>query len=192
MMNQRCGLVTFHGPMVSSNMLEHWDAETEASLQQALAAEGWYEFRNPEGKEITVLRGAGESGILEGRLAGGNLCLACASLGTPYEIDTDGTILFLEDVHEDVGNMERYFMQLKLSGKLAGCKCVLLGQYTDVKNEKDPEYTPEVCFRDLTEDLGIPVLANIQSGHDFPMMTLPLGADCRVDAASGRIWFRGR
>lgn len=84
--NQNCGLVTFHGPMVSSNMVDQFDEETKAAFFAALTAEREYAYRAPEGFEIGVAR----EGKAKGEMTGGNLTVMCASVGTPWEMETDG------------------------------------------------------------------------------------------------------
>ena len=128
-------------------------------------------------------------GSAEGQLVGGNLCLISAGLGTEYELDTEGKILFLEDVHGDVGETERNISHLILAGTIQKAKGLLLGQFTDISNVNDPSYTTIDCFRELLADVPIPIMYGLESGHDFPMMTLPLGADCRMDTETREIIF---
>ncbi len=184
--NQNCDLVTFHGPMVSSNILNDFDDETAASLYAAINAEGDFEFKNPEGFDIKVLK----EGRAEGILTGGNLSLLSASVATPYDPDTDGKILFVEEVNENITKIEKWMYHLRNSGKLKRCKGILLGQFTEVENFKRPEYDVYEDMKDILEDIDIPVMYNIQSGHGKPMMTLPMGAVCSMDTSAGRISFK--
>ncbi len=184
-LNQNCGLVTFHGPMVSSNMADGFDPESEASLFEALSADGSYTYKNPEGFPIKVLK----EGKASGRLTGGNLSLLSASMGTPYEMDTKGRILFIEEVCEPMSKIEKWAYHLRNAGKLKDCSGILLGQFTKVDNADCPEYDVIKCLTDIFEGFDIPVLYNIQSGHGSPMMTLPMGAVCNIDTASQTIIF---
>lgn len=183
--NQQCGFVTFHGPMASSNMINHFDEESRQSLLQALTAEEGYEFENPRGFDICVAKEGHASGIL----AGGNLTLVSDSIGTPYEIDTAGKILFFEEVGGNTSHVERDVYHLRNSGKLAQCAGIILGQFTNCINPWDPSYTEVDCFLDALKGLDIPMLYNVQSGHDFPMMTLPMGARCTIDSKQRSIAF---
>lgn len=183
--NQQCGFVTFHGPMAASNMIDHFDEESKASLIQALNAEDDYEFKNPEGYEISVLK----EGKAQGILVGGNLSLLCASVGTPYELDTDGKILFIEEVGENTSRVERFVYHLRNAGKFRNCAGVILGQFTRCPNPWEESYTEIDCFRDALADLDIPVLYNIQAGHDYPNMTLPMGGLCTIDTNRRSISF---
>lgn len=180
-----CNFVTFHGPMVSSNMVPAMLEKAKESLFQAINAESSYQFQNPVGCEIQVLK----EGRATGQLTGGNLALLSASIGTPYEVDTKGKILLIEEVHETMGRTDRYGYHLKNAGKLKDCIGVILGQFTDCTNDTCPEYMELELFRDLLQDYDIPVLYNIQCGHENPNMTLPLGAMCTIDSATKSIAF---
>ena len=84
--NQKCDLVTFHGPMVSSNMVDAFDDDTKNAFFDALTAEDTYEFKNPAEEPLEVLK----SGKATGPVIGGNLSLISAAVGTPSEMDTEG------------------------------------------------------------------------------------------------------
>ncbi|MCQ2547397.1 MAG: LD-carboxypeptidase [Clostridia bacterium] len=185
MLNQYCNQVALHGPMVYSNVVDDFDDETRESFFQALNATESYEFKNPKGEEIKVLK----EGCASGQLVGGNLCLMAACLKTPYEIDTDGKILFIEEVGGDVGGFEREFMNLKLAGKLENIKALVLGQFTRISNDKAPEYSCVDAIADDIKDMDIPVIYNVQSGHGNPMMTIPLGANCTIDTKNRSMVF---
>lgn len=94
--NQCCGFVTFHTPMPSTEYYQPVDGYTAACLRRALFGPVEGPLENPEGMAMTAL----QSGSAAGLLCGGNLSLLCASLGTPWEIDTRGKLLFLEDIGE--------------------------------------------------------------------------------------------
>jgi muramoyltetrapeptide carboxypeptidase len=179
-LNQICDLVTFHGPMVSSNMLDHFDMETSESLFSAISTEDAYEFRNPEGYPIFILK----EGKAKGDLIGGNMSVLSASIGTFYEINTENKILFLEEVKEPVDRLDRLVCHLLNAGKFQRCAGIILGQFKDCPNKGQPDYGVIECFADLLEGLGVPVVYNVQSGHDYPMMTLPLGAMCAIDTSA--------
>ena len=184
--NQECDLITYHGPMVSSNMLEHFDEESKKALFEALMCEGDYEYRAPAGMPVKVAR----EGRADGILTGGNLCVMCASLGTPYEMETEGRILFIEEIGGHIGNMDRNIYQLKNAGKLDKVKGILLGQFTDCELE-DENYGVTEAVLDAVKGLDIPVMYNVQSGHGFPMITIPMGAMCEMDTERRSIkWTR--
>ena len=107
-----CGLVTFHGPMVSSNIVDSFDEETKVSLYETINGDGEIEFKNPKGYEIGVLK-EGKAG----KLIGGNLSLLSASIGTPYELDTKDSILFIEEVCEPMSKIEKWAYHLRNAGQ---------------------------------------------------------------------------
>ena len=183
--NQNCGFVTFHGPMVSSNMVGYLDQETADSLFATINADKNFEFKNPKDFDIKVLK----EGKAIGRIIGGNLSLLSASIGTPYSVDTRGSILFIEEVSEPITKIEKWACHLKNAGLLEKCSGILLGQFTDVVNDRCPKYDVIECFEDILDGLEIPVMYNIQSGHDKPMMTIPMGTICHMDTEKKSILF---
>ena len=184
-LTKECGLVTFHGPMVSSNMVDDFDEETKASFFEAINSDGEYEFKNPEGFDIKVLK----EGKATGRLIGGNLSLLSAGIGTPFQIDAKDAIIFIEEVCEPLSKIEKWAFHLRNAGVFNECKGVILGQFTKVVNEDLPEFDSIRDFEDVLEGLDIPVLYNVQSGHGKPMMTLPMGAECTIDTETKTIKF---
>lgn len=189
---KECGLVTFHGPMVSSNMVDMYDEETRAAFEDALNADEEYWYREPKGLPLVVDQKG--RGFARARLAGGNLELVGTSIGTPYEVDTDGKILFLEEVHGHIGNLDRTVHQLRDAGKLDQVEGILLGQFTDMEIDM-PEYQPEDVVMEALLSSGrkdadqVPVMRHVQSGHGQPMITLPVGAVCEMDTEKRTIRF---
>ncbi len=99
-----------------------------------------------------------------------------ASLGTPYEIHTDGTILFIEDIAAKPYQVDRMLMQLKLAGKLAAVRGLVFGEMLDCVQHKDQGYTLEEIILRIVRDLGIPVAYGLRSGHvSRQNVTLPIG-----------------
>ena len=182
--NRQCGLGTFHGPMCASNLTGGLTDLEKQSLWDCLTLDDCA-YTPPEGHPLKVLR----EGRGRGELTGGNLSLLCASMGTPYEVDTRGRVLFIEDVHESCARLDRMLWQLRNSGKLAACAGLLIGQFTECENRYQPDFTWLDVIREAVDGLDIPVLYGVESGHDTPMLTLPLGADCRIDTADAGITF---
>ena len=110
-----------------------------------------------------------------------------ASLATPWEIDTTGRVLYLEDVGEAVYALERMLTQLRWAGVLDKAAAVVLGPFTNCRNAYREDYGPEALLRDFFADYPKPVIANVRSAHCMPMVTLPLGACCRVDGDKGEL-----
>jgi muramoyltetrapeptide carboxypeptidase len=131
-------------------------------------------------------------GKAAGRLCGGNLSLVADSLGTPWEIDTQGKILFLEDIHEKNYRVDAMLTQLRNARKFRDCAGILLGAWTNC----EPEYPdrslalPEV-FQQLILPAGKPALMDLACGHVLPTVSLPMGQMCRLDADNGTIELGG-
>lgn len=180
---QRCGLVTYHGPTANRLLQFEKDDWSWESLAAAMGIGEKQVVANPPGEAIYSLR----PGVACGELIGGNLSLVTASLGTPWEIDAAGRVLYLEDVGEAVYALERMLAQLMYAGVLDRAAAVVLGPFTNCRNAYREEYDPEALLRDFFADYPKPVIANVRSGHCMPMVTLPMGARCQVDGDCGTL-----
>ena len=166
------GLITFHGPMVEKSFVSP-DGVDLASWSAATASEGpWHVTSDME----PLVRGAAE-----GILYGGCLSLLVESLGTPYEIRTDGTILFIEDVNAKPYQVDRMLMHLKLARKLEKVRGLVFGEMLDCRQSPDQPYTLQEVIRRVVEDLGVPVAFGLRSGHvTRANITLPLGVRAKL------------
>lgn len=184
---RKCGLVTFHGPMPGSDMLPEFDAASRAGWMAALSATGPLgPLANPGGERLERLVG----GMARGRMIGGNLSLVAATMGTPYEIDTRGRILFLEDVDEAPYRVDRMLTQLRLAGKLDQCAGILLGDWKNcVPKEGKPSLTLMQVFEEILAPAGKPVAFGFRAGHCSPAVTFPLGVEAVLDADAGTLEF---
>ena len=171
--------------MVSSNIVDSFDDETAKAFFEALNGDKEYEFKNPAGFPIEVMK----EGKAEGPVIGGNLSLISAAMGTPYEMDAKGKIIFFEEVSEPVTKIEKWCYHLKNSGKFKDCKGILLGQFTDITNEFMPEYTVIDCIREIIDDVDVPVMYNLQAGHGEKNITIPFGTNCIMDTEKKSITF---
>lgn len=185
LLNQK-GLVTFHTPMPSTEWYQGLDEYTMESMKELLfrPKKEWKPLENPADSPAPEVLVPGEA---IGRLAGGNLSLVSSSLGTPYEIDTRGTVLFLEDIGERPYRLDGMLTHLRNAGKLEQCAAILFGAFTDCEAE-DPSRSltiPEV-IADVVEPVcrekGIPLITGLVCGHTLPTMSLPLGAEVRLKA----------
>ena len=183
--NQKCDLVTFHGPMVKSNMLNDFDDFTKTSFEKALNMGDELILENPEGEDFKVM----VEGHAKGTVVGGNLALLTSMIGTPYELDAKDKILFIEDVDENVERLDRMMYQLKYSNKLRDAKGIIFGDFTDCINNRDNSYAVIEMLKDVLADYDKPVMYNIKSGHCFPMSTIPFGTTCVMDTGLRTIKF---
>lgn len=184
--NQACGFETYHCTMPSTE--PNPDSFTLEFLKKALFGGLVGELSSPAELKITTL----VPGRTEGILCGGNLSLLAASLGTPWEIDTKGKILFLEDIGEKTYRVDGMLTQLRNAGKLDDCVGIILGAWTDCPPEY-PEKTlllPEI-FQQLIAPAGKPTIMDVACGHVLPTISLPLGRTCVLDADRGTIVLKG-
>ncbi len=175
----RTGLVTFHGPMVAKDIaggtfdVSSWNQALQGSSSWTIAAEG-----------AEVLR----PGRGQGHLYGGCLSLLAASLGTPFEIETEETILFLEDVGEKPYQIDRMLMQLLLAGKFEGVRGVIFGEMLDCLQPGGQSYTLQEVIRRALADLKVPIVYGLKSGHvSGGNITLPLGVQAALSAGDSGV-----
>lgn len=119
---------------------------------------------------------AGKPGKVSGELIGGNLSIITSLQGTKYEIDTAGKILFLEDIDEFLYHTDRMVHQLKLSGKLNNLAGLILGDFTDMKDNESPfGKTVEEIVMEAVEEFNYPVCFGFPAGHDKKNLALAFG-----------------
>ena len=178
--NQKCNLVTYHGPMASTEVFYKLDDFTKDYLyKNIMRDENIGLIKNPEGIDIETL----VPGKCEGMITGGNLALISSLIGTPYEIDTVGKILFIEDIGEEPYRIDRMLTQLRLSGKLDDAVGFILGNFNDCEpEEREKSLTLKDVFNDIILPLKKPTISNLMVGHCNPMITLPYGVKARLDA----------
>lgn len=178
------GLVTFHGPMVTKDFAHSGGVDID-SWQAALTGQAEWTV-GPESGVKPLLEGKAE-----GILYGGCLSMLVASLGTPYEIHTDGTILFIEDVAAKPFQIDRMLMQLKLAGKLREVRGIVLGEMLDCIQSSDQDYTLEQVVLRVLRDLRVPMAYGLRSGHvRRGNVTLPLGVRAALDVNQSTVSLR--
>lgn len=178
---QMAGWVTFHGPMVAAGLNRGADDShgyDEHSFLEAVSnvAGSW---------EISLRGNALVTGEAEGRLLGGCLTLLETTLGTPWELETAGSILVLEDRGIRPYQLDRALMHLKQAGKLQGVKGFVLGEFPN--SEPSVKGSPTVLdvVQRILRPLSVPIVFGAAIGHtERPMLTLPLGVRVRL-AANG-------
>jgi muramoyltetrapeptide carboxypeptidase len=190
--HRETGLVTFHGPVVVSSFTEYTQKHFRAALFQT---EPIGRVTNPPDsnrlRPAHILR-AVRTGRARGRLVGGNLSLISALMGTPWEIDTRGRILFLEDVGEQPYAVDRMLTQLRLAGKLDAAAGIVFGECSDCRpRDFQPSFESTFSLGEVVDSilggLKIPVLYGLTIGHTDDQLTLPLGVEATLDAGSGEL-----
>ena len=174
------GLVTFHTPMPSTEWYKGLDGYTMQSMKGLLFCpwSQWKPLENAPGSPPPEVIVPGEA---FGTLRGGNLSLVVQSLGTPWQVDARGRVLYLEDVEEPVYSLDRMLSQLQYAGVLEAASGLLFGAFTKSGNAYQESYGPEELLWEFFSRWPKPVLYNIRSAHCMPMSTLPLGALCGID-----------
>lgn len=182
-------LVTLHGPV--AEMGPEGPGEYNGSILRAALTGQWPpgELRVPLERPLRVL----EHGRARGELVGGNLSLIAATIGTRWEIDTRGKILFIEDVGEKPYRVDRMLCQLRLAGKLRDAAGFLIGDFTGCEPE---EGQPSLTLREVLDHYfggtGKPCLLDVPAGHGSYRATLPLGVKVEVDTELPAVRFLER
>lgn len=184
-LNQICDLITFHGPMPASDMIDGFNEFSRQSYLNAITSnKPLGQMNNPIGFEIKSM----VPGKASGKIVGGNLSLIAATIGTRYEIDTKGKILFLEDVDEFTYSVDRMLTQLRLSGKFKDCKAIIIGSFQNcIPQHEDFDLTLMEVFNDIIVPAKKPTIFNLRAGHCNPKITIPLGVNAFVDADSSTL-----
>ncbi|GAA3661616.1 S66 peptidase family protein [Asaccharospora irregularis] len=181
--NQKCNLVTYHGIMAASS--PRWDEFTYKSLLDVLSFEERLSIENPKDEELYTLREGSASGIL----VGGNLSLIVSTLGTEYEIDTKDKIFFIEEIGEYIYRVDRMLTQLDLAGKFDECSGIIFGDFKDCRKSNENECELIELLEEVAIRSNKPTLFNLQSGHCMPMISIPIGEECILDASEKKIEF---
>src|ERR671937_753922 len=169
---RRAGLRVFHGPTVD-DLIPSTRDPTMASLLTALTT-----------PRPTTRMGRGIARVVRpgravGRLIGGNLSLVQQTIGTPYEVDTRGAILFLEETRDPMSVLDERLVHLRAAGLLRAIRGVVFGQLSIDRSEED-EF--EDFLLDLVSDLNVPILTDFPAGHEVPNLTIPLGTEVELTA----------
>jgi muramoyltetrapeptide carboxypeptidase len=162
------GMPSLHSPMCnaykpetidSAHLKSFFDAITGKPLQYSVPASPY-----------------NRKGEAEGILTGGNLAILAHVTGSPSEVDTDGKILFIEDISEYLYNMDRLMLNLKRAGKLAKLKGLIVGHLTDMQDTERPfgQNIYEI-ISDKVKEYNYPVCFNFPTGHEDINYTLTLG-----------------
>ena len=174
-LRQECHLPTFYGPVVSM-LGKGCEPMTREHLMLALMTPG------PLGKIPTGSANVLKPGNAVGKLVGGCLSLINSSMGTPYELRTEDSILFIEEIGEKVYVLDRMLTQLKNAHKLEHVRGILFGSLVTLQGEP---HDPHAMLNDVLADFQGPVIVDFPAGHTQTFVTLPLGAELEMNAIIG-------
>jgi muramoyltetrapeptide carboxypeptidase len=167
---QETGLITFHGPMLGSDIGKE-DTHTFSKLGfQQLFESTEISYTERFSPLETLVEG-----VAKGELVGGNLSLIVSTLGTPFEIDTNGKILFIEDINEEPRSVDRMLNQLKMAGKLNDVNAIVIGDFCDCTPQRKLTLTLEEVINDYVLTANKPSLKGFLMGHCNPHISIPLG-----------------
>ncbi|MGG3279186.1 S66 peptidase family protein [Paenibacillus solani] len=180
-LHQYVDLITFH-----SLLLIDFKSQTpDYNFDQFFSATSVYSLSrtilNPPGMPLI----SRIPGNVTGQLVGGNLTSFVDTLGTPFEIDTRGKILLLEETHEPTNTVYRYLNDLKLAGKFRDCIGIIMGECTGCLAAYGKSY--EDVIAEFLLPLGKPMITNLASGHGIYKAALPIGATVNLDSINTRI-----
>jgi len=190
--HQRTGLVTFHGPVASSELSDYTRKHVTSVLMdpQPTHAVEISEFN--AAKESAMFRTEViRKGKCTGRLTGGNLALLTSLAGTPFALSNiKGSILFIEDVNEPPYRVDRMLTQLRQSCDLRSVAGIALGIFDEGGTTPAKTSQPLMdVFRDRLGDLGVPVVYGLSFGHIRDLFTLPYGIRAELDADRASLTF---
>jgi muramoyltetrapeptide carboxypeptidase len=174
---QAHGLVTFHGPMVAMDLA--------AGLSQSSAERFWGILMGEKGAWTCNLGEAIKPGRAVAPMMGGCLSLLVTTLGTPYEIDSRGKLLFLEDVGEKPYRVERMLTHLRMAGKFDGLAGVVFGDFADCNGGGSRDMRQIVAEIFATADY--PVVMGLPAGHGEENFLLPFGVAMALDASEATL-----
>ncbi|MFQ5449807.1 MAG: LD-carboxypeptidase [Nitrospinaceae bacterium] len=183
---QKCSLAAFHGPMVAGNFGRHPMRKSKKQFFDLLT--GKREGRKISSRQARILN----PGTARGPITGGCLTLLCRSLKTPYEIQTQGRILLIEDVNEPPYRIDGMLWQLKTAGKLKDVKGIILGEMINCHAENRENGSLGEIYREVFAGLEVPIVTGFPIGHGREMWTLPLGVKATLDTGSRSIEFQDR
>jgi muramoyltetrapeptide carboxypeptidase len=182
---EHAGWVTFYGPnfIRFTRRKDELTDETKYWFHRAFQAEPLGRvFEDPEDPYVLTVGG----GSVEAPLVGGCLTLLCSSIGTPYELQTDGCVLMVEDLNTETYLVDTALTHLIRAGKLDNAAGFVFGTNVNLKPLTVPEAAEsmlsiEEILDELIAPLGIPAIANLPVGHGKHMATMPLGVRVRLD-----------
>ncbi|MEO0335253.1 MAG: LD-carboxypeptidase [Pseudomonadota bacterium] len=178
---QRWKWPSLHGPLIERlGSGDHPKADLSRLRRVVTGAQNVLVFKGllPLNSKARELKG------VVTKITGGNLCVLTSSLGTPWQVDTNEKILFLEEIGEKPHRVDRFFVHLEQSGALKGCKAVLLGNFL-IENPSLHRMIWSRVIPDFAARTSVPVYRGLPVGHGKKQRSLPLGTAVKLAKGSG-------
>ncbi len=188
---KKTGLITFHGPVGISTYNEfsiNYFKQVLFNPSENLELDSSISENNNNVYGLTSIT----NGVAEGELIGGNLSIVTSLIGTDYDIDTKGKIIFLEEYIEEPYRVDRMLTQMIQAGKFDEAAGIALGvfKYCESK-EENPSFTNSYNLMEVLIDrlagLGIPVVYGLSFGHVKDKFTIPFGVKAQLDTESFKL-----
>jgi muramoyltetrapeptide carboxypeptidase len=179
---QQTGLVTFHGPMLGSDIgKEDTHSLSKEGFRQLLQPQEMIYSENISPLEVL------KEGTASGELVGGNLSLLVSTLGTKFEIETNNKLLFIEDIHEEPRSVDRMLNQLYMAGKLEAANGILIGDFCDCEPKRDLSLTLDEVIGHYVRLANKPAIKGLKIGHCNPHIAIPLGVKAAFNTFEKRL-----
>lgn len=171
-------LVTFHGPMLASDVGKETFHERSARMFGQLF--GPFELHYSE--EISPLASL-SGGVAQGELVGGNLSLIRSSIGTKFDLNVKDKILLIEDIDEEPYQVDELLNHLRMARKFDEVAGIVIGDFKNAEpKNKERSLTLDAVLDDYFKNLKVPVVKGFKIGHCEPHFSVPLGVEARLDA----------
>ena len=177
---QKTNLVTFHGPMLTTYK-KSWINYNYNLMNMVLTGESNINIEPPESLKTRILK----DGTTSGPLWGGNMSLLINRLGTSDALNTNGVILFLEDIDEYFYSFERMIVQMRTAGMFDQINGLIIGELKNIKDQevKFGKDTDQIIL-DICGDLDIPIVSNYPCGHGKYQATFPISINTEINTSN--------
>ena len=172
------GFVTFHGPMLASDVGKDTFQEKSAKMFEQLFEPTVLQYDESFASIETF-----HPGQCQSELVGGNLSLLSNGIGTKFEVNTKGKILIIEDVDEEPYRVDCMLNQLRQAHKFDDVAGIIIADFSHAEPQKRKvSLTLDEVFEHYFGNLSIPIVKDVKIGHCQPHFAVPLGANAFLDA----------
>lgn len=192
--NKLCGFITFHSPMPNTGYAKMDEFSLNSLRENLFSNKPLGLAKNPMDEILETIWG----GKTEGMITGGNLSLLQSTLGSPFEMDSNEKIIFIEDVGERPYRLDKALTALALAGKFKDCAGIILGTFAECEEPTQNAESTDIAaaslsleeiFTEVIKPFHKPTLLNFRAGHIYPQSTIPMGAYVKLDADQRTIEF---